>query len=118
MARGPTPQVHHASLTAAHRTSLFGLLGRLDLQDLLDAERQQRQARQQHARRKGGLRVVFLVGALHIQRQRLRAPNDVAGDDGHGAELAHRPLRPRSRKHSLGMQGAERPSKLPPAGRV
>ena len=64
---------------------------RAPLDDVLQHQRDQRQRGQQ--RRDGERRgeLVFVVENLDVQRHRVGLAADVAGDDRHRAELAHRP---------------------------
>src|SRR5258706_14727952 len=63
----------------------------LPFDDALGAERHQRQQGQERRRGEGRGVLVFVVEDLHVQRQRVGQPPDVAGDDGDRAELPHRP---------------------------
>src|SRR5690606_32680664 len=77
-----------APSSADHMTRLREVVA--PLEDGLDDERDERQQREQRRQRERGDPVVLVVEDLDLQRDRVRLAADVAGDDGGGAELAHR----------------------------
>ena len=57
----------------------------------LEHQRDEREPRQQRGDREGGDEIILVVEDLDVQRHRVGLAADMARDDRHRAELAHRP---------------------------
>ena len=116
---GISPSGFHVPRAPVHRSP------RAVLHDCLQHERDEREKREQRRDGERRLELIFVVENLDVQRQRVGQPSDVARDDRHGAELAHRagvaendaveqaPLDVRQRHAEKRLEPARRPARAP-----